>query len=80
MPAKPARAFKDAPDIPRIGGAGADPAGIKPGRPQPVVRPTAADRLATAIAEGKGAEPARTEPAKTGDAKIVSIDAFRRKP
>ena len=80
VPVKPARAFKETPDIPRIRGAGSEPAEIKPARPQPLAKPSAADRLATAIAGGKGAEPVKAELAKSEDAKIVSIDAFRRKP
>ena len=73
--AKPARAVRDEAQAPRARGAASEPVEFKPARPQPLAKPTAADKLATSIAEGKGAEPA-----KTGDAKIVSIDAFRRKP
>ena len=76
VPATPARVSGDAADVPRTRGAASEPVEFKPARPpQSVAKPTAADKLATSIAEGKGAEPA-----KSGDGKIVSIDAFRRKP
>lgn len=64
-------------------GAGSEPTELRPQRAPPAAKTTAADRLATSIAEGKKPEPSPAAPAAddaAGDGKIVSIDAFRRKP
>lgn len=67
-------------EVASLRGAGSEPTEMKPQR----ARPSAADALATTIAEGKKGEPPRRAKAEAeppeGDGKIVSIDSFRRKP